>query len=209
MTFYETLKNTYGENQPIFLSEIKMEGMSENSIRQKIKKLTDTGALKRFDSGIYFIPGQSIFHSGGQLSREQVVEKRYLRENEKTCGYISGLMFANQLGITTQVPMTYEVVTNKATTEYREISLAKSRLIIRKPKTPITESNYKALQFLDLMKDLDSFAEISGEALTNCLQQYMKKALLPFSALEPFLRYYPDKIYRNLYEAKLLNGVSA
>lgn len=61
-------------------------------------------------------------------------------------------MFFNQMGLTTQVPMMYEVVSNKATNDYRETSLAKSRVIVRKPKVPVTEKNYKDLQFLDIYK---------------------------------------------------------
>ena len=49
----------------------------------------------------------------------------------------------------------HEVVSNKATNEYRETSLAKSRVIVRKPKVPVTEKNYRVLQFLDMLKDVD------------------------------------------------------
>ena len=58
---YEYLKETYGENEPIFVADIEYGSMSENNIRQQIKKLTDTGLLKRYDTGIYFIPKKSIF----------------------------------------------------------------------------------------------------------------------------------------------------
>ena len=42
----------------------------------------------------------------------------YLRDKDERCGYVSGLMFFNQMGLTTQVPMMYEVVSNKATNDY-------------------------------------------------------------------------------------------
>ena len=129
--------------------------MSRANLRQQIKKLTDAGKVKRFDNGVYFLPKKTIFKSGSQLSPEKVLECKYLRDKDKRCGYVSGLMFFNQMGLTTQVPMLYEVVSNKATNEYRETSLAKSRVIVRKPKVPVTESNYKVLQFLDLLKDVD------------------------------------------------------
>lgn len=61
--------------------------------------------------------------------------------------------------------MQYEIISNKATNEYRETSLAKSRIIIRKPKVPVTEKNYMALQFLDMLKDVDVYSEISGTDL--------------------------------------------
>ena len=206
---YEYLKENYGENVPIYISRLKVEGMSENTLRQQVKRLTDAGLLKRYDTGIYFIPKKSVFKSGSTLSVEQVLNDKYLREGEKRCGYQSGILFANQLGLTTQVPMIYDIVTNKASREYREITVAKTRVILRRPRTEINEDNFRALQFLDLMKDVDMVSELEGKRLKERLLAYMRACSLYFDDLEPFLPLYPDKLYRNLYEGGLLDGVSA
>lgn len=136
---YQYLQTSYSPNEPIFASELQVDGMSDVNVRAQLKKLTDAELLKRLDNGIYFIPKQSVFKSGSQLSSDVVLEKKCLRDNDAHCGYVSGLMFANQLGLTTQVPMVFEVVTNKATKDYRETSLGKSRVIVRKPRTTVTE----------------------------------------------------------------------
>ena len=206
---YEYLKENYGENIPIYISRLKIEGMSENTLRQQIKRLTDAGLLKRYDTGIYFIPQKSVFKSGSTLSVDQVLNEKYLREGEKRCGYQSGILFANQLGITTQIPMLYEIVTNKASREYREITVAKTRVILRRPRTEINEDNFRALQFLDLMKDVDLVSELEGKRLRERLLAYMRACPLYFDDLKPFLPLYPDKLYRNLYEGGLLDGVPA
>ena len=201
---YEYLLNNYRLNEPIFLSEIQIEGMSQVNLRQQMKKLTDVGKVKRFDNGIYFLPGKSAFKFGAQLSLEKVLESKYLMDKDKRCGYISGLMFFNQMGLTTQVPMQYEVVSNKATNEYRETSLAKTRLIVRKPRVMVSESNYKILQFLDLMKDVDVYSELVGKQLQHRLCKYMKDSELHISEMEPYFSYYPDKLYKNLVETKVI-----
>lgn len=206
---YEYLLKEYGENEPIILADLKIDGMTAGSIRQKIKKLTDSGKLKRYDNGIYFIPKKTIFKSGSQLSRDKVIQKKYLQDDGKCCGYVSGISFANKIGITTQVSMTCEVVTNKASKDYREVQLANSRVILRKPKITVDEKNYRILQFLDLMKDIDDFAEVTGDELTKRLIGYMQLINMNFSDLKIYLTYYPDKIYRNLYETRLLNGIPA
>lgn len=206
---YEYLKENYGENIPIYISRLKIEGMSENTLRQQIKRLTDAGLLKRYDTGIYFIPQKSVFKSGSTLSVDQVLNDKYLREGEKRCGYQSGILFANQLGLTTQIPMLYEIVTNKASREYREITVAKTRVILRRPRTEINEDNFRALQFLDLMKDVDLVSELEGKRLRERLLAYMRACPLYFDDLKPFLPLYPDKLYRNLYEGGLLDGVPA
>lgn len=209
-TVYEYLLDNYKENEPIFLADLQIDGMTRTNIRQRIKKLTDAGKVKRFDNGIYFLPKKTIFKSGSQLAPEKVLECKYLRDKDERCGYVSGLMFFNQMGLTTQVPMMYEVVSNKATNDYRETSLAKSRVIVRKPKVPVTEKNYKLLQFLDMLKDVDVYSEVTGKSLQDRLYRYMKDANLRVSDMEPYFAYYPDKLYKNLVETRVIyNGVLA
>ena len=209
-TLYEYLLDNYKENEPIFLADLQVDGMTRTNVRQQIKKLTDTGKVKRFDNGIYFLPKNTIFKSGSQLAPEKVLECKYLRDKDERCGYVSGLMFFNQMGLTTQVPMMYEVVSNKATNDYRETSLAKSRVIVRKPKVPVTEKNYKALQFLDMLKDVDVYSEVTGKPLQDRLYRYMDDANLSISEMEPYFAYYPDKLYKNLVETRVIyNGLLA
>lgn len=198
------LLDNYKENEPIFLADLQVDGMTRTNVRQQIKKLTDTGKVKRFDNGIYFLPKKTIFKSGSQLAPEKVLECKYLRDKDERCGYVSGLMFFNQMGLTTQVPMMYEVVSNKATNDYRETSLAKSRVIVRKPKVPVTEKNYKALQFLDMLKDVDVYSEVTGKPLQDRLYRYMDDANLSISEMEPYFAYYPDKLYKNLVETRVI-----
>ncbi len=206
---YDYLIDVYGINEPILLSTIKYEDMSEGSIRQQIKKMTDAGILKRYDTGIYFIPKQSVFKSGTSLPFYRVIEEKYLKDYGKRCGYFSGVAVANELGLTTQVPMICEVTSNKATNDYREVMLANNKVIIRRPKVSVNDENYRILQFLDLIKDIDYYSEIKGGALKKRLIAYMTAYTMKFEDLEKYLSYYPDKIYRNMYQAGLLNGISA
>ena len=206
---YSYIENNYQPNEPIFLSELNIPGMKAVSVRQQMKKLTESGQLKRFDTGIYYIPKKSMFRSGSSLSVDEVIRRKYLADGGNCCGYIGGILFANQLGLTTQVPGVYEIYTNKATTEYRETQLAGLRVILRKPHCAIDEKNAATLQFLDLLKEIVDISEVDGEELTNRLIGYMKKKSIGFESMRQFLPYYPERIYKNMYEVGLLNGVSA
>ena len=206
---YEYIENKYKPNEPIFLAELDIPDMKPVSVRQQMKKLTEEGRLKRFDAGIYYIPKKSMFRSGSTLSIDEVIRKKYLQDGVNRCGYVGGILFANQLGLTTQVPALYEVYTNKATTEYRETKLANLRVILRKPYCEIDTKNAETLQFLDLIKEVVDISEVGGEELTKRLLGYMKKKNIVFESMKPFLPYYPDRIYKNMYEVGLLNGVSA
>ena len=206
---YSYIENNYQPNEPIFLSELNIPGMKAVSVRQQMKKLTESGQLKHFDTGIYYIPKKSMFRSGSSLSVDEVIRRKYLADGGNCCGYVGGILFANQLGLTTQVPGVYEIYTNKATTEYRETQLASLRVILRKPYCAIDEQNAATLQFLDLLKEIVDISEVDGEELTNRLIGYMKKKSIGFESMRQFLPYYPERIYKNMYEVGLLNGVSA
>lgn len=182
--------------------------MKAVSVRQQMMRLTEDGRLKRFDTGIYYIPKKSMFRSGSVLSVDEVIKKKYLLDGASRCGYVGGMFFANQLGLTTQVPSAYEIYTNKATTEYRETKLANLRVIFRKPYCEIDEDNTETLQFHDLIKEVVDISKVDGEELTNRLLSYMKKKNIGFESMKPFLSYYSERIYKNMYEVGLLNGVS-
>ena len=206
---YAYLLENYKANEPIFLSEISVPNIKKGSVRLQLKKLTADGSVKRFDTGIYYIPQKSMFQFGSMLSVDDVIRKKYLTDGGSSCGYMSGLLFANQLGLTTQVPMVYEIYTNKATTDYRDTTLGNMRIIIRRPSVDVNDGNVNILQFLDLLKEVDDVSELTGAPLTDRLLKYMKANGLDFAALKKYLPYYPDRIYRNMYEVGLLNGVVA
>jgi len=69
---------------------------------------------------------------------------------------------------------------------------------------PVTEKNYKALQFLDMLKDVDVYSEVTGKPLQDRLYRYMDDANLSISEIEPYFAYYPDKLYKNLVETRVI-----
>lgn len=91
------------------------------------------------------IPKKSMSRFGLTLSVDEVIRKKYLQDGINCCGYMGGILFANQLGLTTQVPALYEVYTNKATTEYRETRLANLRVILRTQYCEIDAENAEIL----------------------------------------------------------------
>jgi len=192
---YDYLLKNFEPNKPIFLSDVKTSGINYANIRRQMKNLVDSGKIKRFDSGIYFLTTKTIFKSGSELSPDDVLEYKYLLSDNKRCGYISGLMFFNQLGLSTQLPMVYEVV---------------SKVVVRRPKVTVTEGNYKILQFLDLLRDIDMYSEVTGDSLKEKLYRYMDKSGLTVNEMKPYFSYYPDKLYKNLVETGVIfNGIFA
>ncbi len=205
---YEYLKSRFQEEEPIILSELEVSGIPDESLQSQMRKLAANGLLCRFDRGIYFLPKESPSRFGSVLSLESVVQKKYLTEAGRPCGYITGLTFANQIGVTTQVAMVCEVCSNKAISDRQIIQLAGRRLIISMPCVPVDSSNVHALQFLDLLTIITDVSELEGNVLTNKLKRYMRTNDLSFAILERYLPYYPNRIYKNMYEVGLLKGIT-
>ena len=108
------------------------------------------------------------------------------------------------MGLTSQVPALCQIVTNKATSNYRETNVGKTRVIIKKPRTTVTDDNYKILQFLDLILDVDVFSELEGKELNDRLSKYMRDMNISVADMEPYFDYYPDKLYKNLVKTKVI-----
>ena len=200
---YEYIVDNYKKGEPIFLSELP--GESKDYLRQEMKKLVDEGKLERLYNGVYYLPYITILGTEGKISIDKYIEKKYLSANGKTNGYITGLQLANKYGFTTQNPSCYEICSNEATTKQRKQEVDGNTIVVYKPVTDVTEKNRSALQFLDLMSVIDKYSEISGKELAKKLKKYVDSVNLDFSVVKEYLPYYPDKVYKNIYEGGLMS----
>ena len=200
---YEYLKANYKENEPIFLSDINIYGVSNNNLRQMFKTLCDNNKIKRYDTGIYYIPKASRLKNTNTLPADLVANYKYITRNGDVEGYYSGYTFANQLGVTTQVPYILEIVSNNAGAKYREVNLQGQRIILRKPRIPVTKDNYLILQLLDFLKDIEEFADQSIKEYTELIKNYIIKLKITKEKIDQYINQYPDKIFRIIYEMRL------
>ncbi|MEE8807867.1 MAG: DUF6088 family protein [Lactimicrobium sp.] len=202
------LETTFKPNEPIIESDLQYSGMSKNMIRQHLKRLTDEKEISRYDNGVYYIPKTSILNFKVVPPIHEVIKKKYLIEGTNTIGYLSGLDFANMIHLTTQVPNEPEVVTNKASRIVRETKIRGYYVLLRKPRTIINDDNYRVLQFLDLMNEIDKISELEGSDMQKAIKDYMQIAGISFTDLEKYLFLYPDRIYKNMFIAGVLYGIS-
>lgn len=199
---YEYLIKSYQPNEPIFLCDIDLP-VSNGNLRKMMKDLCDVGKIKRFDIGIYYLPKQSRLKGGVPLSVDTVAKYKYVCRNGNIEGYYSGYTFANMLGITTQVPYTIEIVSNNASAKVREIDLQGRRIILRKSRVPITNENYQILQFLDFLKDANKYSDNENDIFENRIRKYIVDEKIRKDDVDLYIKHYPDKIYRYIYEMRL------
>ena len=192
----------YTNGEPIFIDELP--GSSKDYLRQEMKKLVDEGKLERLYNGVYYLPYITILGTKGRISVDKYLDKKYLNANGVVSGYITGLQLANKYGFTTQNPSCYEICSNEATTKQRKQDFDGNTIIVYKPVDTVTERNKCALQFLDLMTNIDKYSELKGGELLRKLKKYVKNTGLDFSVVKEYLPFYPDKVYRNIYEGGLM-----
>lgn len=199
---YEYLIKSYQPNEPIFLCDIDLP-VSNGNLRKMMRDLCDVGKIKRFDIGIYYLPKQSRLKGGVPLSVDTVAKYKYVCRNGNIEGYYSGYTFANMLGVTTQVPYTIEIVSNNASAKVREIDLQGRRIILRKSRVPITNENYQILQLLDFLKDANEYYDDDNDIFENRIRKYIVDENIKKDDVDLYIKHYPDKIYRYIYEMRL------
>lgn len=216
---FEYIKKHYKEDEPIFISDLCEFNPNMNIVRKTVKKLTTAGTLKRFDTGIYYLPSAA----DAELDILKVVERKYLSNNEGVCGYFFGGNLAKNLKQGYKFPAGYDhnafdVVSNKATTEYREVKIGGHTVILRQPRVEINDENHKVLQFLDFIKDLEiqQYREVKKDETVmldeittdfkvgrdlQCrrIARYMIRENITLEMINKYLEYYHSKVAKNLY----------
>lgn len=169
------LIDNYGYNEPIFLNDLSVEGISENAVRQSVKRLVASGFLERYDSGIYYIPKSGGLLGKSYLDPSIVIMRKYVENNSNKYGYITGMSFANQLGLTTQMPAVIEVVTNREATNGRMLMVGNQKVRVKKPTIPVSKDNAELLQLLDSVGQAEKYTELTIKETVDILITYMRK----------------------------------
>ncbi len=204
---YDYLIKNYKTYEPIFTSDIDLD-IPGNTLRPLLKGLVDAGKLCRYDAGIYYLPGTTKLKGLVPISANTVAKCKYISKRGKIRGYYSGYTFANQIGLSLQVPYVQEIVSNEASAKIREIEIKGQKFILRKPKTEITEENYMVLQFLDFLADLDKYLDGSVENVTDRLIKIINDEKITKKQIDTYINLYPIKIYKNLYETGLVYSIA-
>ena len=201
MDIVSNLQDKYCINNPIFIDEIRLMFNNYSKIRvaQLIQESIASGKLARFENGIYYIPAKTIFGIS-TLSTIKVIEKKYIKKDEEVYGFYSGISFINNIGLTTQVPNIYEIMTNKESTRVRKVKIENQELVLRKSRVKIAKDNYITLQFLEFITStcieflLNNKEKISKYYFNNVDKNQVIK----------YMTEYPSKTIKNLYSLELL-----
>ena len=169
------LMENFGYNEPIFFNDLSVAGLSENAVRQSVKRLVAGGFLERYDSGVYYIPKKGGLLDKSYLDPSLVIIRKYVQNKFETYGYVTGISFANQLGLTTQIPAVIEVVTNRESTNGRIITVGNLKVRVKKPAVTVSDSNAELLQLLDSIGQAEKYTELPMKETIDILISYVKQ----------------------------------
>ena len=200
MILIDYLLKKYGTNKPIITEELSIPEISYDNLRKQLSRYNSQGILEKYSQGVYYIPKETIL-GRSTLSIDDVINRKYITNDNDIYGFYSGLSFYNKLGISTQVPFVYEIVTNKEKSRVREITLKNQKIILRKPYVKINKNNYLENQFLDFINNANS-NDLSDNI--DVLKKYIKDNNLNKNVILDLITYYPSKTSKKLIESRLL-----
>ena len=205
MQFYYYLLEKFGTNEPIMSNEIEFEDYSKPWIYKQLNVLVNEGKLLRFEKGVYYIPTDTVFGKS-LLNPRKVIEKKYISDGNETVGYYSGVTFQNQLRLTTQMSNVIEIYTNNEPSRVRDVFVGNQRVLLRRARTKITDSNVAVLSFLELMNDTSP--AFIDEERKQLIENYIESNGITRKKITEYAPVFPDKVMRNLIESEVIYSVA-
>jgi hypothetical protein len=200
MELMDYLENKYGKNRPFFAKEISTNQYSNEGIRKALSRLAKEKKISRFSQGVYFIPNQTLL-GDTQLSPISVAERKYLTDGKDVYGFYSGIIYANEMNISSQIPNIREIVSNKEASIKREVSIDSQKVIVRKPYVKITKENLEILRFLDFINSSDE-KKIKGNY--DYLKKEIKQKRFGIPQLKEVISKFPAKTSKKILESGLI-----
>ena len=199
---YNYIKTHYKQAEPIFLSDLLRTNITEPDLNQQLKELFEKGLLQQYDEEVYFIPKKTTLNSIIGPNADMVARYRFISKGDNVDGFYAGNTFANQIGISTQVPQVIEIVSNNVSDD-GEVLIGNRRFSVRKPIVPITKENVYVLQMLELLVKLDAYLDCSYEENREKFAEYISIHGITKSDVELYIKEYPKSTLKYYYELGL------
>ena len=187
-------------NEPIFVEDIvkNFPNHSRQWIDDTLKYLIQQNRIKRFSTGVYYIP---IKYKDGEstLNIIKVIERKYIKNHNDVIGYYSGESLLKEIGLLNRNPEMITVVTNREKSKGRKVVIGDKTVYLKKPPTEITGNNHSALRFLEAVRILDFTHSDSFEL--ESFFNYVKNSSVRISDINQYCMFFPDEVSK-----KILSG---
>lgn len=162
ITRFETGKVfTYKDLSPYFLNP--------KTTVKAVSRLVQNGDIKRFAKGQFYRPKKGIF---GELSLSDTEKLRtFMYQGGKLKGYVTGTALYNRLGLTTQIPKTITIASEKSA-QNKDLGTVQVKLV--KSRVPVSESNIKYLEILDVLSDIKKIPDSKPSSVMTVMDNKLK-----------------------------------
>lgn len=162
--------NRFRNGYVFSIDDLKIDASKRKSASTILAKLAESGKLRRLAKGRYYKPQFGIFKELKPGSDEMI--KDLLMKGKKPIGYISGYSIFNNLNLTTLVPNTIQIATNK---NRKPIKRSFYKISFIKQNNEITKVNTTYLQLLDCIKFVKQVPNSTPDKACWRLIQILKK----------------------------------
>ncbi len=208
---FNYIKNEYKNNKPILLMEIyeAFPEIKKGTIRENIRRFVLEEKLIKIRNGIYGLPDPNRILKVPIVYTDKAIDKQYIiNEDGEVYGYRSGFYIANALRLTSQTPSVVLIYSNEVSNRKRTIKIHNNKITINQARTIVTNDNYKLLQVLDLLNELDKFNELTFDEAKKIIMNYLKDIKLTKDEIEEIVELYPKNAQINFYKMAVLNEIT-
>lgn len=164
-------------DQPILTTQItqyvaRETGLDEADVKKAVNvnmsRLEKANLIARIEKGVYCKKIRTAF-GYYTPNKEALFCRLLLYDEDNVIGYETGLSVLNRLGLVSQMPRRKCIATNLYT---RKVPVG-IQVEIRRPSINVNRTNYRYLQILDAIKDLDS-APVDAAKPEDLLKETVK-----------------------------------
>ena len=133
-----------------------------DAVIRAVGRRVEKQQLKRVEKGLFFRPKQGILGEVPLSDGERL--RAFLFKNGRRVGYITGSALYNRLGLSTQVPKTITVASNRAA-QTKDFGTVRVKLV--PTRAPINDSTVPILETLDVLRNVK---KVQGSDVGTVLQ---------------------------------------
>lgn len=176
-----------------------------NTISQYLNRLVNYKELQKFVDGVFYKTKQNVFGET-PIDVVELIRDIYLFDNgtKSIIGYRVGATVLANIGIANNLENKYEIVTNNYNKK-KVLDKIKLNVQLKKPPVEVNNDNYRYLQLLDTVKNLEKY-HLIGDHAGKKLTDYMNKNDIKTDKLFKLAKkYYTKKTMNNLLDLLALD----
>jgi hypothetical protein len=127
--------------------DFPVDPRKQATVNRILNNMVAAGQIRRISKGRFYKP--KITEFGEQKPNTYQIVKDLLEKNGKIIGYLTGYTVFNELGLTTQVPVTLQI---GVTSEKKALRRDYYRITFVRQQNSITKENMPLLQLLDCLR---------------------------------------------------------